>query len=354
MAPATPPRDLEAGPSGTPDHVRIMQENRLKAKARLQSLAAAQNPTTLNGNGKRPQGPLSLESGRSSYSGPTVGPNANLSSSIPSNSRNANLGSEATKVSPTKRGQLAQAGQPRDDSNAPLPRDKSLGNYIEYDLSRLHNSKGGFLVEEGDEYSKTAEELAREKERERERIKADMEPGMMLDPSRQEACQECQSLEIDDQLRRVFGVRVCRSCSKRLPEKYSLLTKTEVKEDYLLTDAELKDTELLPHLLKKNPHKASYSNMMLFLRCQVEAYAFSAAKWGSEEGLDNEFQRREDEKARKRGKKFAQGLKELRRRTMNDTFRKRQETGNHTHEWQDLGDGTQQCDCGATIDVEVF
>lgn len=49
--------------------------------------------------------------------------------------------------------------------------------------------------------------------------------------------------------------------------------------------------------------------MMLFLRCQVEAYAFGPQKWGSERGLDEEFERRSDVKSAKRGKKFLQGLR---------------------------------------------
>jgi DNA-repair protein complementing XP-A cells len=78
-------------------------------------------------------------------------------------------------------------------------------------------------------------------------------------------------------------VRVCTACKKKFPEKYSLLTKTECKEvrtpfcrsrrnsrqDYLLTDPELKDEDLLPHLLRPNPYASTYSNMMLFLRVQV-------------------------------------------------------------------------------------
>lgn len=168
---------------------------------------------------------------------------------------------------------------------------------------------------------------------------------------------------------------VCKPCQKRVPEKYSLLTKTEVKQDYLLTDgesqssifeqdttayvdptlntAELRDAELLPHLLKANPHKATYSNMMLFLRQQVEAFAFSAAKWGSEAGLDAEFERREEEKSRKQGKKFKQGLDELRRRTMNNVWQRRKDD-EHVHEWTDSADGVQTCECGAEMDVEVF
>lgn len=266
---------------------------------------------------------------------------------------------------------MANSGDP----NAPLPRDKSLGDYIEFDLSRLHNSKGGFLLDDdassgpgGTGAPKTIEEVRKERERERERIRAAMEPGIILS-DRESLCVECGSRELNDELRRVFGIKVCRACERKLPEKYSLLTKTEVKEDYLLTDAELRDEELLPHMLKANPHKSTYSNMMLFLRSQVEAYAFSPAKWGSEQGLDDEFERRQEEKSRKRGKKFVQGLRELRRRTAanEDVWRKRRDQ-EHTHVYVDVDEAEddegapddsgvkkQVCQgCGHVIEVEVF
>ena len=80
------------------------------------------------------------------------------------------------------------------------------------------------------------------------------------------------------------------------------------RQDYLLTDPELKDEDLLPHLLRPNPHASTYSNMMLFLRLQVEKVAWD--KWEGEEGLDKEWERREVFKKRKREQKFEQGLKE--------------------------------------------
>lgn len=132
---------------------------------------------------------------------------------------------------------------------------------------------------------------------------------------------------------------MCKKCKEKHPERYSLLTKTECKEvstdrrtrkcalvdlmihsiyfasftplllqDYLLTDPELKDEDLLPHLLRPNPHASTYSNMMLFLRLQVEKVAMD--KWGGEEGLDAEWERREEFKKRKREAKFEQGLRE--------------------------------------------
>lgn len=52
-------------------------------------------------------------------------------------------------------------------SSKPLQRDSRLGTYFEYDLSKMVNSKGGFLMDDG---KKVDEELRRkEKEREKQR-----------------------------------------------------------------------------------------------------------------------------------------------------------------------------------------
>lgn len=246
-----------------------------------------------------------------------------------------------------------------EDPNAPLPRDKSLGNYIEFDLSKLQNSKGGFLVDEdeGKELkNKPLEQLRAERERIQARLREGMEPGINLVDSA--VCKECGSREVDDQFRAVFDVLVCKACQNRKPEKYSLLTKTEVKEDYLLTDSELRDTDLLPHLLKANPHKSTYSNMMLYLRMQVEEYAYSPSRWGSEEGLDAEFTRREQEKAKRRESKFIKGLRDLRKKTRDNVWEKRQ-SAKHVCHFDDIegeeGSGKQRCKgCGFEIDVQIY
>ena len=67
----------------------------------------------------------------------------------------------------------------------------------------------------------------------------------------------------------------------------------------------------MPHLLKANPHKSTYSNMMLFLRCQVEEFAWK--KWGSPEALDVEFERREKERKKKKSKKETEEAEEAMR-----------------------------------------
>jgi DNA-repair protein complementing XP-A cells len=60
--------------------------------------------------------------------------------------------------------------------------------------------------------------------------------------------------------------------------------------------------------------------MMLFLRYQVEEYAFNQ-KWGSAEALDAEFERREADKKRRKEAKFKEKLLDLKRKTRTDTVR---------------------------------
>ena len=123
--------------------------------------------------------------------------------------------------------------------------------------------------------------------------------------------------------------------------------------------AELKDPEIMPHLLRPNPHRSTYSNMMLFLREQVEAYAFSEKKWGSPEALDAEFERREAEKKKKKNKKFEDSLKDLRRRTATSRWHERKEAEHeHTFSQESFlnvdGQSVQQCsDCGVTCDLTM-
>lgn len=100
--------------------------------------------------------------------------------------------------------------------------------------------------------------------------------------------------------------------------------------------------------------------MMLFLRSQVEAFAFSPKKWGSPEALDAEFARREAEKKDKKAKKFERKLHELRKKTRTNVWHKRVE-GEHRHAF---GEGTQVTpdgndvqvceECGFEVEVEVF
>ena len=117
----------------------------------------------------------------------------------------------------------------------------------------MTDTKGGFLTAEDDPFNKVlhkpedkdggkpAHMSLKEWERHqllkglRHRKEGPFEPGLGLDKSGKK-CRECGSLEIDWVFSDVFKVDVCKRCQEKMPEVYSLLTKTEAKDDYLLTD----------------------------------------------------------------------------------------------------------------------
>jgi len=262
---------------------------------------------------------------------------------------------------------------------------RNFAKYVEYDFSKMTDTKGGFLTEDDDPYNKALYVRDGKKEQKpahitqkewdrHQLLKSTRRDDIMVSGSKQNTCCECGSLEIDRKWEEAFGCCVCSSCKEKYPEKYSLLTKTEAKEDYLLTDPELKDEELLPRLEKPNPHKATWNNMMLFLRYQVEEYAFSSKKWGSPEALDAEFVKRESEKKRRREAKFRSKLQDLKKRTRVEAYRRNRNGpagGNfgddlgsgsrHVHQWgraqenPETGMDIKKCiDCGMEVEELEF
>lgn len=211
-------------------------------------------------------------------------------------------------------------------------------DYIEYDFSTMKDTHGGFISNEDTSLNLatsgegTSLEEWKEKQK-REHVVRELAPPM--DIANAPKCYECGSLEVDPNLYTNFNnVRVCRKCEKEKPEKYSLLTKTECREDYLLTDPELKDTSLLPRIEKPNPH--GFSRMQLFLRFQVEEFAWK--KWGSSEGLDAEWERRETMRLKRREKRYDQLLREMRKKTRAEEYTRKLRNGEsigerHVHDW---------------------
>lgn len=257
----------------------------------------------------------------------------------------------------------------------PRAMNRKFARFVDYNFSNMTDTKGGFLSTEDDPFNKSLnggggssapgaanpDEPQRPKhmtEAEWERMQllrklqkqkaGPFEPGLsaIADKAERKKCRECGNLEIDWVWEEVFGCCVCAGCKEKFPDKYSLLTKTECREDYLITDrepsspppsrqynsehpadilthetAELRDKDLLPHLSRPNPHKTHWHDMMLFLRYQVEEYAFTT-KWGSAEALDAEFARREAAKKKRKEEKFRGKLLDLKKKTRADAFRR--------------------------------
>lgn len=61
---------------------------------------------------------------------------------------------------------------------------------------------------------------------------------LSLDERENPKCKVCGTSDIDFTFHKVFRTNVCAKCKHDNPERFSLLTKTEAKEDYLLTDRE--------------------------------------------------------------------------------------------------------------------
>lgn len=232
-------------------------------------------------------------------------------------------------------------------------------DYIDYDFATMRDSYGGFISD--DPNLKSKEEISLEQWKEEQKSKLVVDPPPPQDTLNLPKCFECGSIDLDQQLLTVFDCRVCKKCKEQNPEKYSLLTKTECREDYFLTDPELKDVSLLKRLEKPNPYSGTYSRMQLFLRYQVEEFAFK--KWGGEEGLDKEWQRREEMRVNRREKKFTNKLKEMRKRTRAEEYTRklRLKSDSHVHEWSapvqklDAEQGMVSKRCiGCGMEVEQF
>nr|POE76177.1 dna repair protein rad14 [Quercus suber] len=338
--PSTPPQaSSKVAMDITPEQIRRMEENRLRAKA------------------LRSQPPLSK-------------PNLTAQTSSPASTGQKRSHSAISQVPATAR----DARQPNSNNGLAAAQDgdiraaRKFQKFVEYDFSKMTDTKGGFMTQEDDPHNKTLHAPAPDdgkpanmtlKDWERQQLARKLrtaragpyEPGLsvLAKPSQVKTCAECGTREIDWAWEEVLHCAVCNSCKERLPEKYSLLTKTEAREDYLLTEPELKDEQLLPHLEKPNPHKSNWHPMYLYLRCQVEEYAFSAKKWGSPEALDQEFEKRQmDAKARKE-KKFKDRLAELKKRTRVDAYKKARAGGGGTF-GDTIGDGRHEHEWGRSVE----
>ncbi|KAI0469305.1 XPA protein C-terminus-domain-containing protein [Xylaria cf. heliscus] len=395
--PSTPPRAAAGAPNNnnnpnplTPEAIRRIEENRLKAKAirdqKDAALRAAGQQSQSTPSGFVPTDDIRIPNTRKrAYE--------SISRNVPSTSRDGRVNGAPSPGSKDGAGAGAQQQQQQQkdgekEAGAIRPARK-FTKFVDYDFGKMTDTKGGFLSAEDDPWNKAMsggaggsggggaqgkegegpegeqrpkgmtlqewERLQLLKKLRRQKA-GPFEPGLsaLADEKERRKCRECGNLEIDFVWDEVFACSVCNACKEKFPEKYSLLTKTECREDYLLTDPELRDPELLPHLSRPNPHKSHWHDMMLFLRYQVEEYALGPKKWGSAEELDAEFERREADKKKRKEAKFKEKLLDLKKRTRTDAYLRGQgrfggvggsgkgkakfgdavaDGGKHVHEW---------------------
>ncbi|CCK72026.1 DNA repair protein RAD14 KNAG_0I02400 [Huiozyma naganishii CBS 8797] len=246
------------------------------------------------------------------------------------------------------RGLLQEKDPAPKTKGPPLKPSVRKSDYIDYDFATLENLNGGYISSrsgpgEGggsDGAVGTSLEEWKAAQREKRELFGPQEtlvpPPSLEDAHTMRRCMECRiNVELDPVLDKVFQLTVCKQCARAHPEKYSLLTKTECKGDYLLTESELADDTLFHRWERANPHAATYARMQLFVRCEVERFASS--KWGSLEALDAEWERRETDRRDRKTRKYDREIKQMRLRTRAQEFTKKYHRGKygprHTHEF---------------------
>nr|SVE72715.1 EOG090X0KP6 [Daphnia similis] len=146
------------------------------------------------------------------------------------------------------------------------------GNTEEHSVIRIKNSRlidsgGGFLINE--------KELEEEQQRE---IVITEDPAPIILPDRPH-CDECEQPLHDSLLYRSFSYPVCDPCKDANDDKYSLITRTDARQEYLLKDCDLDLREpILRYILRKNPLNPNWGDMKLYLRLQANAAAKSVKR----------------------------------------------------------------------------
>ena len=141
-------------------------------------------------------------------------------------------------------------------------------------------------------------------------------------------CEECHQDFLRSNLYRNFGVLICDDC--RDPKgAHELITKTDVKNKYLLKDCDLDLRKpRLRYILKKNPYQ-SRGDMRLYLKYQIEERAVMVH--GSEEQLEEEIEKREERRTTKKQKVFDKKMKSLSMQVRSSLYKRN--VGAHEHDY---------------------
>nr|SVE73963.1 EOG090X0KP6 [Daphnia atkinsoni] len=170
------------------------------------------------------------------------------------------------------------------------------GNTEEHSVVRIKNSR---LIDSGGGFFINEKELEEEQQREVV-ITEDPAPIILSDRPH---CDECEQPLHDSLLYRSFGHPVCDSCKDANDDKYSLITRTDARQHFLLKDCDLD------------------------LREPVEKRALEL--WETLEKIEEEKELRESKREKSKTKKFNQQVKNLRMAVRSSVYKK--ETAGHHH-----------------------
>ncbi|XP_045495122.1 DNA repair protein complementing XP-A cells homolog isoform X2 [Colias croceus] len=147
-------------------------------------------------------------------------------------------------------------------------------------IPRAIDSGGGFLIEETEE----------------EPLRPVPAPAPIVHHTEQPHCLECERPFPQSYLFDTFDYSVCDECRDD-DDKHALITRTEAKSEFLLKDCDL-DARPPPLrcVRRRNPHRARFAEMRLYLRAQVEARAREV--WGAPERLQRERAERDARRER--------------------------------------------------------
>jgi hypothetical protein len=123
----------------------------------------------------------------------------------------------------------------------------------------------------------------------------------------------CGNLPVAKDLRETFGELCCEGC-RHLSDDFGLVNKADCASKYLLPQDTIK---MMKFASRINPRNSGFAPMKLFLRKHVKEWSFK--RWGDEDGLLKEFDRREKERFERGLVDCEDALDQGRRETLEET-----------------------------------
>ncbi|OWR50806.1 DNA repair protein complementing XP-A cell [Danaus plexippus plexippus] len=195
------------------------------------------------------------------------------------------------------------------------------------------DSGGGFLLEAEEDVATPAPRAP---------------PAPIVHRPDQPRCLHCGSPFPQSYLLDTFDYNACDACRDD-EDKHELITRTEAKSEFLLKDCDL-DARPPPLrcVRRRNPHRARFAEMRLYLRVQVEQRALEV--WGSEEQLRREREERDRRRERAADTAARRRLRALRMDVRSSLFDRTRAAHEHVYgpETYDPDEDVyrRRCECG--------